>query len=161
MVAQKPSLIVDTREKNPWDWESDDAFGEVIYTKLDGGDYSLRGLENILVIERKATVDELFVNFTKDRERIKAEFERLKDHKFRILVVEETCDDVLNPYKYYVNKKKINRKSPKMPVAVVASGLTNLMLEHNVHVIFGGGRSQAMVRGILLRAWELHQAGRL
>ncbi|MCI0557952.1 MAG: hypothetical protein MN733_05610, partial [Nitrososphaera sp.] len=123
--------------------------------------YSLRGLENTLVIERKATVDELFVNFTKDRERIKAEFDRLKEHKFKIVVVEETCDDILNPYKYYVNKKKINKKNPKMPVAVVASGLTNLMLEHNAHIIFGGSRAQAMVRGILLRAWELHQAGKL
>ena len=157
----KPTLIVDTREKQPWRWEDDDAFEGVLYTKLDGGDYSLRGLENILVVERKATVDELFINFTTNRERIKAEFERLGQHKFKILVVEETCDDVLNPYKYYINKKKINKKSPKMPVAVVASGLTNLMLEYNVHIVFGGTRAQAMVRGILLRAWELHQNGKL
>jgi len=161
MVKEKPILIVDTREKTPWDFESDDAFSGVLYTKLDGGDYSIQGMENILVVERKATVDELFVNFTKDRERIRAEFERLKDHKFRIIVIEETCDDVMNPYKYYVNKKGINKRSPKMPVAVVASGLTNLMLEHNAMVIFGGSRAQAMVRGILLRAWELHQAGKL
>lgn len=161
MSKQKPILIVDTREKTPWDFTNDDAFAEVVFTKLDGGDYSLRGLEDILVIERKATVDELFVNFTTNRERIKAEFERLGKHKFKILVVEETCDDILNPYKYYINKKKINKRSPKMPVAVVASGLTNLLLEHNVHIIFGGTRAQAMVRGILLRAWELHQAGKL
>jgi len=157
----KPILIVDTREKNPWEWDNDDAFEEIVHTKLDGGDYSLRGMEHIIVVERKATVDELFVNFTTNKERIKAEFERLADVKFKILVVEETCDDILNPFKYFINKKKINKKSPKMPVAIVASGLTNLMLEHNVHVIFGGSRAQAMVRGILLRAWELHKAGKL
>lgn len=157
----KPILIVDTREKEPWQFEGDDAFAGVLYKKLDGGDYSLQGLEDIIVIERKATVDELFVNFTTNKERIKAEFERLAKHKFKILVVEETCDDVMNPYKYYINKKKINKKNPKMPVAVVASNLTNLMLEHNVYVIFGGSRAQAMVRGILLRAWDLHQSGKL
>jgi len=161
MPKSKPILIVDSREKTPWDFEGDDAFAGVLHTKLDGGDYSIQGMEDILVVERKATVDELFVNFTKDRERIQAEFERLRNHKFRIFVIEETCDDVLNPFKYYVNKKGINKKSHKMPVAVVASNLTNLMLEYNVHIIFGGSRAQAMVRGILLRAWELHQAGKL
>lgn len=160
-TSSKPIIVVDTREKTPWQFESDDAFAGVLYQKLDGGDYSIQGLEHILVVERKATVDELFINFTTNKERIKAEFERLANHKFKILVVEETCDDVMNPFKYYINKHKINKKNPKIPVAVVASNLTNLMLEHNVHVIFGGGRAQAMVRGILLRAWDLHQSGKL
>jgi len=157
----KPVLIIDTREKTPWNFEADDSFSEVVYEKLDGGDYSIRGLENILVIERKANVDELFNNFTKDKTRIKAEFERLDKHKFRILIVEETWESVLNPYNYYINKKSINKKNFKMPVAVVASNLTNLMLEHNVHIIFGGSKSQSMAKGILLHAWELHKKGKL
>lgn len=161
MVIEKPKIIVDTREKQPWCWEGDSAFSEVIYRKLDGGDYSIEGLEDIIVIERKATVDELFANFTKDKKRIAAEFERLKDHRFKIIVLEENCEDVMNPSHYYVNKKKINRKSPKMPVAVVTSGLTKLMLEHDVHIIYGGMRAQAMARGILLHAYELHRKGKL
>jgi ERCC4-type nuclease len=161
MVKEKPILIVDTREKQPWCFEGDDAFADVIYQKLDGGDYSIQGMEHIITIERKATVDELYMNFTKDKKRIAAEFERLKDHRFKIVVVEESCEDVMNPNKYYVNKKKINRRSPKMPVAVVTSNLTKLLLEHDVHIIFGGMRAQAMARGILLHAYELHQKGKL
>jgi ERCC4-type nuclease len=161
MVIQKPTLIIDTREKNAWDFEGDDAFAEVVYEKLDGGDYSIRGMEHIIVIERKATVDELFMNFTKDKKRIAAEFERLNGHKFKILMVEETCDDIMNPHKYYVNKKGINKQSPKMPIAVVTSSLTKLMLEHNVQVVFGGLRSQAMARGILLHAYDMWRKGQL
>lgn len=161
MVVKKPTIIVDTREKLPWDFESDDAFEEVIYRKLDAGDYSIEGMEDIIVIERKASVDELFINFTKDKKRIAAEFERLKDHRFKFLVVEESCEDVMSPHSYFVNKKKINKKSPMMPVAVVSSGLTNLMIQHNVQVIFGGMRAQSMARGILLYAYELHRKGRL
>lgn len=161
MAIPKPKIIVDTREKQPWDWESDDAFEEVIYRKLDGGDYSIEGLEDIIVIERKASADELFLNFTQQKKRIRAEFERLADHKHKILIVEESCDDILNPEKYYVNKKNINKKSPMMPVAVVAKGLTGLMLEHNVSVIFGGFKAQSMARGILLKAWEMHVKGEL
>ena len=161
MVVQKPTLIIDTREKFPWDFEGDQAFAEVIYRKLDAGDYAIEGMEGVLVIERKATVDELFNNFTKDKKRIAAEFERLKDHRFKIIVVEETCDDIMNPYKYFVNKKKINKQSPKMPVAVVTSGLTKLMFEQDVHIVYGGTRAQAMARGILLHAYELHRKGKL
>ena len=160
-MKSKPVLLIDSREKHPWDFDGDEAFEEVLYQKLDAGDYSIQGLEHIIVIERKATVDELFINFTKHKKRIAAEFERLKDHKFKIIVLEETCDDVMNPNHYYVNKKKLNRQSPKMPVAVVTSSLTKLMLEHNVQVIYGGMRAQAMARGILLHAFELHRKGQL
>jgi ERCC4-type nuclease len=158
---KKPTIVVDTREKQPWYWEDDDAFEEVVYKKLDGGDYSIEGMEDIIVIERKATVDELFTNFTKDKKRIIAEFDRLQDHRFKIIVVEETCDDIMNPNAYYVNKKKINKQSPKMPIAVVTSTLTKLMLEYDAHVIFGGMRAQAMARGILLHAYDLHRKGKL
>ena len=161
MVIEKPIIVIDTREKQPWCWDHDDEFGGVLYEKLDGGDYSIKGLEHLIVIERKASVDELYMNFTHDKERIKDEFERLRDHMFKILIIEQTFEDVMNPNKYYVNKKGINRHSPKMPIAVVTSNLTNLMLQENVHVIFGGSRAQAMAKGILLRVHELNRKGQL
>jgi ERCC4-type nuclease len=167
-MVQKPTLIIDTREKIPWDFEYDDAFENIIYKKLDAGDYSIEGMEDIITIERKAGTDELYSNFsnkTKKRQ-IFAEFERAKDYKFKFLVIEDSCDDIMNPHKYYVNKpnsrgKTINKRSPKMPIAVVTSGLTKLMLEHNVQVVFGGPRAQAMAKGILLHAYDMHRKGKL
>lgn len=154
-------MLVDTREKTPWDWEPDDAFESIKHCKLDAGDYSLEGLEHIIVVERKASVDELFINFTKDKDRIKAEFDRLKDHKFKVLMLEFTCEDMMNPSKYYINKRGLNKHHPKMPVAVVAEGLNRLMIEHGVYVVFGGTRAQTMTRGLLLKAYELHNKGLL
>jgi hypothetical protein len=166
-MVQKPTLIIDTREKRPWDFEYDDDFAEVIYRKLDVGDYAIEGLENIIMIERKAGVDELYTNFTKQtkKKQLFAEFDRAGNHK-KFLVVECACDDVMNPNAYYVNKSHgkqgpINKKSPKVPVAVVASNLTKLMLEHGVIVIFGGMRAQGMAKGIMLHAYDLHRKGRL
>jgi len=161
MSKQKPTLIIDTREKTPWDFDNDDAFEEVVYEKLDGGDYSVRGMEDVFTIERKASVDELFTNFTKNKDRIYAEFDRLQDHKLKFIVIEETCEDIMNARKYYVNKKGINKRNPRMPIAVVTSNLTKLMLEQNVHVIFGGMRAQAMSRGIILHAYEMFLKGKL
>lgn len=155
--AKKPSLIVDSREKIPFDFEADDSFQAVIHRKLDAGDYSLEGLEHLVSIERKRGVDELYINFTKDKVRIKAEFDRLKDTRYKFIVVEQSCEDIFNPKQYYVNRNKINKFNPKMPVAVVVSGLTNLMLEHGVQVIFAGDKAQSMIKGILLRVWDLHK----
>ena len=113
-------------------------------------------------------MDELYTNFSnKDKKRqIFDEFERARSYNFKLLVVEATCEDVMNPHKYYVNKPQrgsqpINRKSPKMPVAVVTSNLTKLALEYDVHIIYGGMRAQAMARGILLHAYDLHRKGKL
>jgi hypothetical protein len=160
-MQKKPCLLIDTREKQFFDFEPDDAFESIKYTKLDAGDYSLEGLQHLIVIERKKSVDELFINFTKDKERIKAEFERLKDHKFKIMMLEFSCEDMMNPSKYYINRRGINRQHPKMPVAVVAEGITKLMMEYGVHIIFGGSRAQTMTRGLLLKAYELHNKGLL
>jgi ERCC4-type nuclease len=160
-MKEKPVLLIDTREKQPYDFEPDDAFGSIRFIKLDAGDYTLEGLEKIVIVERKASVDELFINFTKDKDRIKAEFERLKDHKFKILMLEFSCEDMMNPSKYYINRRGINKQHPKMPVAVVAEGITKLMMEYGVHVIFGGSRAQTMTRGLLLKAYELHGKGLL
>jgi len=160
-LINKPTLIVDTREKTPWNFEGDDSFEEVVYEKLDGGDYSIQGLEDFITIERKASVDELFVNFTKDKKRIRAEFDRLKDHKLKFIIVEETCEGILNPDKYYVNKRRINKQSPMMPVAVVSGALTELMITDNVQVIFAGEKAQSMAKHILLKTYELFQRGKL
>lgn len=157
----KPVLLVDTRERTPWDFEGDDEFSEIKHVKLDGGDYAIEGMQHLVVIERKANADELFNNFTQNKERIFAEFERLKNHKMRVIVIEESCDDVFNPNNYYVNKKGLNKRDYKMPVAVVASNLTELMVNHNVHVIFGGHKARAIARGILLQAYKLHRQGKL
>jgi ERCC4-type nuclease len=161
MTKEKPTIIIDTREKAPWDFEGDDRFESVLYQKLHAGDYSIQGMEEIIIIERKATADELFTNFTKNKERILAEFERSRGYKFRIMIIEETCEQILNPQAYYINRKHINKQSPSMPPAVVATNLTKLMLDYGVYVIFAGDKASSMARGILLHAFELHRKGKI
>ena len=56
-------IIVDTREQQPWPFEHMDKS----VSKLDTGDYSLRGLEDIFCIERKGSVSEFANNITEKR----------------------------------------------------------------------------------------------
>jgi ERCC4-type nuclease len=157
----KPTLIIDTREKVPWDFEGDSDFEDVIYCKLDVGDYSIAGMEDIITIERKAGADELFNNFSQNKQRIYAEIDRMQNHKIKVIVIEQTLEDILNPDSYYINTSGKNKRSPRMPPAVVASNLTDIILKHNVQVIYGGYKAQSMARGLLLRAYELYRKNQL
>lgn len=157
----KPVLLIDTREKTPYDYEGDDDFSAIKHTKLDAGDYAIEGMQDLVVVERKANADELFNNFTQNKERIFAEFERLKNHKIKIMMIEQSCEDVFNPNNYYVNKKGLNKRDFKMPVAVVASNLTTLIVEYGVQVIFAGTKARSMTKNILLAAYKLHRQGKL
>lgn len=157
----KPVLLVDTRERLPYDFEGDDDFSEIKHCKIDAGDYSIEGLEHLIVIERKANADELYNNFTQNKDRIYAEFERLRDHKIKIIMIEQSCEDICNPRNYYINKKGLNKASVNMPVAVVAANLNTLMLEYGVQVIFAGPKARSMTKNILLAAYKLHRQGKL
>lgn len=154
-------MLIDTRERTPWNFDGDDDFSAIEHIKIDAGDYTIAGMETIITIERKASADELLNNFYENKERILAEFDRMKDYKFKFIVVEQDLETIMNPQTYYINRSKKNRRSPMVPVAVVMENLTNLMLEHNVHVIFAGSKAAKITKRLLLRAYELHSKGKL
>lgn len=161
MKKQKPVLLIDSRERTPFNFDGDDDFAAVKHTKVDAGDYTIEGMETIITIERKASADELLNNFYENKDRILAEFDRMKDYKFKFIVVEQDLETVMNPQSYYINHSKKNRRSPMVPVAVVMENLTNIMLKHNVHVIFAGSKAAKITKCLLLRAYELHSKGKL
>ena len=160
-LPKLPTLVVDTRERIPFDYEGDEEFEAIVHTKLDAGDYSLKGLEHLIVIERKANADELFNNFTQNKDRIYAEFERLRGHKIKIMMIEQSCEDIMNPQNYYVNKKGLNKRAITMPVAVVAANLNTLIIEYGVQVIFAGSKARSMTKNILLAAYKAAKQGKL
>jgi len=155
----KPILIIDTREKIPWDFDGDDAFEDIVYEKLDVGDYSIRGLEHVVAIERKVGPDELFNNFGKkaSKDRILAEFERMEDHLVKIMVIEASCETMMNPQAYYIVKKRRTRLKDHQVPAIVMSNLTEVMLDYDIPIIFAGDKAQSIARAILLKAWKLYK----
>jgi ERCC4-type nuclease len=155
----KPILIVDTREQHPFDFEGDDAFDSIEHVKLDQGDYSLKGLEHLVSIERKASVNELYTNLSSKpfRDRFYAEAARLAEKvKHRFIIVEQECEDAFNPSSYAVNTMRRNKFSAYMPPALVWGHLIKFMLDHNIHVIFAGTKARSLAKKILLAVHEQH-----
>ncbi len=151
-----PTLIVDTREKRPWSFDGDPDFEDVIHTKLEVGDYSIVGLEQHICIERKLSADELYVNvFNKiNRERLRREMERFRGVTHRFIIIEEDLSDVLDPDSYYVNTSGRNKRSKKMPIAIIMRELLDFMLNYGVHVIFTGGKGQNLAKSLLIKAYK-------
>ena len=84
------TIIVDTREQHPWELKH--------YTtasrKLDTGDYSVEGFENILCIERKYSISE-FVNNMGEK-RFKDVLERMQPYQYSFIIMEFNFNDILN-----------------------------------------------------------------
>jgi ERCC4-type nuclease len=88
-------LIVDTREQDtlfddiPW----------VINQSLKTGDYSVKGFEKYITIERK-NLSDLYGSLGIDRVRFMKVVERMKGYPWKGLVIEGTEDQVLAPQEY-------------------------------------------------------------
>lgn len=86
-VTIKPSditIIVDTREQTPFAFE-EWGFNTEVGT-LKTGDYTVKGLESQVVVERKSLAD-LLGCIGKGRQRFERELTRMKEFKSRAVVV--------------------------------------------------------------------------
>lgn len=99
-------LLVDTREQSPW------YFGDMRteFTTLTTGDYSVKGLESLVAVERKSIPD-LVACCGRERERFERELQRLKAYETRLVVVEGNWVDFENS----------NYRSQISPESVIAS----------------------------------------
>ena len=100
MAKSKPfTIIKDTREQDGYTFESSSSryhtCNGMISRKLDTGDYSIEGLEDKLCIERKASVVEFANNVGHDQVRFLKEIERMKDFRYKFLVLEFSLTDLM------------------------------------------------------------------
>lgn len=114
-------IVIDTREQTPWRFDGHDQ----VRCKLGEGDYSLEGLEHIVVIERK-TIADFVQTVTRGRERFLRELERLRDNVRRSYVfIEADLDDI------------IERKYPGVVVPAVPIGaMLAFSFRYGVHFQF-------------------------
>ena len=89
-------ILKDTREKNGWDFNSSNKCLAVARWGLKTGDYTIRGLEKDLVIERKASTGELAMNLGKKRKAFEAEMERMSKFRWKYIICEFSIDDLMS-----------------------------------------------------------------
>ena len=84
------TVIVDTREQQPWTLK----YHSTAIQKLDTGDYSVQGYEDLICIERKHSISEFVSNMSEKR--FLDVLNRMTKYKYSYIVMEFNFDDVLN-----------------------------------------------------------------
>ena len=94
----KPIVLVDTREQYPFDfsrfpnWISDEK-----RQALKAGDYSVEGMETLLVLERK-TLTDLITTLIQQRSRFFKICEQMSKYRWRAVLIEASYEDIKSPY---------------------------------------------------------------
>jgi ERCC4-type nuclease len=98
LKTPRPVVLVDTREQNPFHFSRFEGwFAGTERRALKLGDYSLAGLEDICVVERKDLPD-LVQSFTSSRSAFVPRLKRMSDYPHRLLVITTELSQVKSPY---------------------------------------------------------------
>ena len=130
------TIIVDTREQQPWEFKEH----VVAYRKLDTGDYSVEGLEHLLCIERKKSASEFATNIVESR--FKDVIMRMSQLKYSFLLLEFDLEDLLiYPIGSTVPKRMWDKV--KVSPSFLIKNILDLQLQHNIKVMFCGDAANA------------------
>ncbi len=119
------TVVVDSREKTPYRL----AGIPQVVKKLEFADYSVKGFENKVSIERK-NLEDFYGSIGKDRARFKRMLGRMQQAEFKGLVIEAYEDEILSPELSY---SSIHSNS-------VYSTIIALEVKYNLHVYYGNRR---------------------
>jgi hypothetical protein len=130
------TIIIDTREQIPWEF----GFHNTAKKKLDTGDYTIEGFENILAIERKKSVSEIATNLSESR--FSDVLDRLSKIKHSYMVFEFSLDEV---YSFPVGSDIPKKLWDKLRISgnYIIKRLIEIQLKYNIQVVFCGDSDNA------------------
>lgn len=134
-------IIQDTQEKNPFDFSFYDA--EVKVQHLPTGDYTVEGFEDVILIERKASADEIAGNFSKKKEAWWKEMKRISKVQFKYILCEFPIEHVID-YPKHSNAPK--REIIRTNGMLLSKNLDRCVANYGVEVIFCNSKMEAEER---------------
>jgi ERCC4-type nuclease len=137
-------VLQDTREQQPWDFSFYDGV-DISVGKLDTGDYSLQGYEDVLAIERKASSSEIAQNLGKQSKRFNAEMKRMAEYKYKYIICEFSVANLLEfPKNSGISQKQLKDFPPRMNAPYMIKCLNKYKEDYGIEVIFAGSREGAI-----------------
>ena len=90
------TVIQDTREQKGWYFKEYDKCAGMESGTLKTGDYTLKGFEDMVCIERKFSIEEIANNLGRKKKAFDAEMKRIQEFPFRYIVCEFSMTDLIN-----------------------------------------------------------------
>lgn len=160
-VAPPFTVVKDTREQDGYFFSEFNTCAGMIEEKLDTGDYSIKGMEDKICIERKGCVEELAVNLGQKKHAFLAEIERMEPFPHKFIVLEFSLEDLIKfPDETRIPVK--NKAALKITGKYMLKCLFEFQLYNNVQILFCGNKYNAFlaVSSILKRVNEMYTIGR-
>lgn len=141
-------ILIDTREQNPWAFEKSEA------ASLKTGDYSLKGFEDKICIERKGCVEEFANNLGRDFPRFERELGRMTMFPHRFIICDFPFRSVAEYPKSCSSLKAQNFS--KMSGKFLTKKITEIAVNYNINIIFFDSRKEAIlyVESLMKRIYE-------
>jgi len=135
LVLPSYTVVRDTREHEGFGWffekqpntKKPPRCNGTIEQKLDTGDYSIIGYEDLVCIERKDDYGELWVNYS-SRSTFEDEMERMTKFKYKYILIES----ILTKDHFDLSPAQFTKS---VPGKSLISWLIGLSLKYNVHII--------------------------
>jgi len=108
LTQKKLTIIIDTREQKPYSFSSVKTEFDIVRGTLKTGDYSLKGFEDKITVERKSMSD-AFGSFGNGRKRLEKEMIRMGKFTFVAFVIEADWEKIFKspPVRSKLNPKTI------------------------------------------------------
>ena len=127
------TILVDDRERNPWTIPHPDF--KFKKKRLKVGDYSIKGYEDQVAIEKKSGIVELISNLSgKDRPRFKRFLEKLSKYPIKCILIEASMSHIESAF----------RSCPKthLEPASIYYWLSVITIKYKIPTLFIGSNQQ-------------------
>lgn len=146
-MSCKYLVLKDSREKakKGWVFRSDASCSGTAVQKLDTGDYTLAGYEEILCIERKGSVSEFARNIVEKR--FERELERMDLLPYSYILLEFTEEDI-NIFPKGSGIPRRLQRYVKIRPKFILHRIKEIMEQHKVHIILCGSHGKQIAQEI-------------
>lgn len=122
-------ILIDNRERLPLDFDKYDC--QVEYSTLQSADYSIKGFDSRVGLERKSEND-LLGSLTQGRKRFEAELTRLRGYELKAVICETSWNRLANG----LYQSKMNQFS-------CIQSILGLSVRYGIQFIMAGNRQDA------------------
>lgn len=143
-MANKYIVIKDTREKQGWDFPSNTSCAGVEIGTLKTGDYTLKGLEHLICIERKKNPAEVAGNLGFKKKPFEAEMQRMKEYPHAYIICEFSMSELL-AYPKGSNIPRARQANIVITGRYMLRCLLEYQLDYNVRILFCDNAENAAV----------------
>jgi len=143
-MSKKYTVIKDTREKDGWFFSEYNRCAGMETDTLHTGDYTIKGFEDVVCIERKACASEIAMNLGRKKKAFQAEIERMRDYEFSFIICEFSMEDVLK----FPEGSRVPRQA-RSKVRITGKYLLKCLMElqiwYDTKIIFCGNKNNAFL----------------